>query len=210
MLGSGGHCRVIIDAILSGKRFEIAGLTDVNKRKGEIIFGMPVLGNDSVLGSCFRKGIKNCFIAVGGIGNPDLRISLFNKVKKIGFKLPNVIHPCSVVSESSKLGEGNYIGPGAIINAGVRIGSNCIINTGAIIEHDCRIADFAHIASGAALSGGVSIKRCSHIGTGASIIQSVKVGKNCIIGAGSVVLKDVADNAIAYGNPLVKVRNNVR
>ena len=37
----------------------------------------------------------------------------------------------------------------------------------------------------------------------ATVIGGVKIGNNVIIGAGSVVTKDIPDNYIAYGNPMI-------
>lgn len=37
----------------------------------------------------------------------------------------------------------------------------------------------------------------------ATVIGGVKIGNNVIIGAGSVVTKDILDNYIAYGSPMI-------
>lgn len=208
LIGGGGHCKVVIDAIALGKKYKVSGIIDVDKKKGQELLGIPIIGNDSCLGGYFQKGIKNCFITAGSIGDPALRIKLYNLASKIGFEIPNIIHPASLISRFIEFGQGNYIAPGAIINAGARIGNGCIINTRATIDHDCTIDDFVHIAPGATLSGGVHIQRCTHVGTGSSIIHGVKVGENSIIGAGSVVTKNIRNNTVAYGNPCKERRKN--
>ncbi|MDD5530152.1 MAG: acetyltransferase [bacterium] len=209
LIGGGGHCKVVIDAILLGEKYKIVGILDVPEKVGEKVLGFPVIGSDNELESYFKKGIKFCFITLGSIGNPNLRKKILNKAKKIGFNFPNVIHPCSVVSKFANIGQGNYIAPGVVINAGVAIGNNCIINTGSIIDHDCKIGDFVHIAPGVMMSGGVEINHYSHIGTGTSIIQYIKVGENTIIGAGSVVVKNIPSNVVAYGNPCKVVSDKI-
>jgi sugar O-acyltransferase (sialic acid O-acetyltransferase NeuD family) len=208
LIGGGGHCKVVIDAILLGKKYKIIGIIDVNEKIGQKILGVPIIGGDSSLGRYFQKGIKNCFIAAGSIGAPSLRIKLYHLVSKIGFEIPNIIHPASLISKFAEFGQGNYVAPGVSINAGAKIGNGCIINTKAAIDHDCVIDDFAHIAPGVTLSGGVHIERCAHIGTGSSIMQGVIVGKNSIIGAGSVVIHDIKDGTVAYGNPCKERRKN--
>ncbi|MDD5131501.1 MAG: acetyltransferase [bacterium] len=208
LLGSGGHCRVIIDLLLQLRKYEIAGLIDLKKRKGSEIFGFPVIGTDIDLSRLFRSGIKYCFIAVGSIGDPSVRVKLFKKASELGYIFPNLISPEAVVSRLASFGAGNYIAPGVIINAGARIRQHCIINTGAIVEHDCQIGDFAHLSPGAVLSGGVSVGNYSHIGSGTVVIQNVKIGNHTVIGAGSVVTKNVGSHIVAWGNPCKKRKDN--
>ena len=208
LVGGGGLCKVIIDTLFLENNYKIVGIIDLKEKIGKKVFELSIVGDDSDLENYFNKDIKYSFITAGSIGNPSLRIKLFNKAKHIGFNFPNVSHQSAVVSKFVKFGEGNFIAPGAIVNAGVRIGNNCIINTGAIIDHDCKIDDFVHIAPGVVISGGVEIDKYSHIGTGSSIIQYMKIGKNTIIGAGSNVISDIRDNVIAYGNPCKEIRKN--
>jgi len=208
LIGGGGHCKVVIDAILLKKEFEIVGIIDLKEKVGKKVLGIPIIGVDNDLEKYFQMKIKACFITVGTIGDASLRIKLFNKARKIGFRFFNVIHPNSTVSKFARLGEGNYIAALAVINAGTIVGDNCIINTGAVIEHDCFIDDFVHIAPGAMVSGGTTIGKCTHIGVGSSVVQSVKIGRNSIIGAGSVVVDNIPDHVVAYGNPCRVVSQN--
>lgn len=208
LVGVGGHCGVILDLLLSRKEYEISGIIDLKERLGDNIFGIPVIGTDADLPRVFRSGVKYCFISVGSIGNPALRIKLYGLAKKTGFILPNLISSNALISSRISLGEGNYIAPGVIINAGVQIGSNCIINTGAIVEHDCRIGDFVHLSPGSVLSGKVSIGDYSHIGAGSVVIQNVKIAEKAVIGAGSVVTRNIPKDVVAYGNPCKERKRN--
>lgn len=208
LIGSGGHCKVVLDLLLRVREYEIAGLIDLRERLGTKVFGFPVIGTDADLTRLFRSGIKHCFISIGSIGDPRLRVNLYGLAKNTGFEFPNLISPDALVSSRVILGGGNYIAPGVVINAQTRIGNNCILNTGALIEHDCKIGDFVHISPGAVLSGGVNIGDYSHIGTGSIIIQNVKIGGKTIIGAGSVVMKDVRKGKVAYGNPCKERKSN--
>lgn len=208
LIGGGGHCKVVIDAISLEKKYKTIGIIDLKDKIGTKVLDVPIVGTDSDIEEFLKKGIKNYFIAVGTIGNPDLKIKIFNLFKKRDVNFPNIIHPAALVSKSAQLGEGNYIAAGAIINAGTKIGNHCIINTGAIIDHDCKIGDFVHISPGVAMSGGVVIGKYTHVGTGCSIKQYLEIGKNSIIGVGSVVVDNIEKNVIAYGNPCRKIRKN--
>jgi len=208
LIGGGGHCRVVLDALLQRKEFEIAGIVDKNIKAGSTISGIPVIGDDRVLYNYFRKGIRYAFISLGSTGKTGLRLKLFDLSRRIGFKFPNIVHPTATISGSVKIGMGCYIGAGAIINCGVKVGDNCIINTGAIIEHGCTIGSSVHIAPGVMLGGKVKIGKGSHVGTGSSVLQCLKIGANSIIGIGSVVIKDVEDEVVACGNPCKKIKDN--
>jgi sugar O-acyltransferase (sialic acid O-acetyltransferase NeuD family) len=201
LIGAGGHCRVVLDLLLQSKEYRVAGLVDVKAGVGQNVLGIPVIGTDQDLPKLFKKGIKHCFIAVGSVGDPAVRIKLAVLARKTGFLFPNLIHPTAVMSSRVRLGQGNYIAPGVIINAGADIGDHCIINTGVILDHDCKLGDFVHVAPGSVLSGGVIIGNNSHIGTGATVVQEVKIGANTVIGVGSVVTKNIPSGVIAYGSP---------
>ncbi|MFH1395321.1 MAG: acetyltransferase [Candidatus Omnitrophota bacterium] len=193
IIGGGGHAKVIIDAVLAGDEYDIHGIIDQKLEKGTKVLGVPVLGADSILPELFGEGIKNAFIGVGSIGNCDVRRTICEKLKNIGFNLPVIIHPKAVVAKDVEIEEGTFVAASATINPGTKIGKNVIINTSSSIDHDCRIGDFVHIAPGAILCGTVSVGEGTHVGIGANIIQSVKIGKNCFIPASRMVKADWVD-----------------
>ncbi len=207
LIGAGGHCKVILDLLLKSKEFDVIGIIDLKECIGSNIFGVPIIGTDLDLPKFYKNGVKYCFISVGSVGDPNLRVKLYGLARKSGFKFPNLIHPSALVSPRATLGDGNYIAPGVVINAGTQIGNNCILNTGAIIEHDCKLGDFVHISPGSVLSGGVCVGNNSHIGIGSLVIQNLKIGEKTIIGAGSVITKNIRSGVIAYGNPCKERRN---
>ncbi len=208
LVGAGGHCKAVIDAILKNQQYNIIGITDNEEKIGESVLGIPVIGTDSELERYHKEGIMTCVITVGSTGNPATRIRLFYMTKELGYHFPNIIHPGAHVSPHVIMGEGNFIASGAQIGPEVKIGDGCIINTASIVEHDCAIGNFVHIAPGVTLSGGVEVGRGSHIGTGSSSLQGIKIGENTIIGLGSVVVSGIGDNVIAYGNPCREIRKN--
>ncbi len=200
---------MVLDVLLSSKNYEVAGIVDLKDRVGSKVLGIPVIGTDLELPRFFKSGIKNCFITVGSVGNPRLRVHLYQMAQKIGFTFPNVISPKALVSSFAILGQGNYIAPGVIINAGSKIGNNCIINTSAIVEHDCTIGDFVHLSPGSILSGDVIVGDHAHIGSGGVVIQNLAIGPKAVVGAGSVVTKNIRKNMVAYGNPCKERKKNV-
>ncbi len=88
LVGGGGHCKVVIDAIFLKKEYEIEGIVDLKKKIGRKVLGVPIIGADNDLEKYFQKKIKSCFIAIGAIGDSGLRVKLFNKAKKLDLNFP--------------------------------------------------------------------------------------------------------------------------
>lgn len=208
LIGGGGHCNSIIDVIENSyeNHFSEIAIIDIPEKVDTYNHEYRYIGSDDDLEDLRKIGFTHAFISLGGIGNFDKRIKIYNKLKNIGFIIPNIISKSSISSKRLVIGEGNFIGKGVIINSGVVIGNNTIINTGAILEHDCKVNDFVHISPGTVLSGNVTIGFGSHIGTNTTIIQNIIIEENVIIGAGSVVVRDIQKNTMAYGVPCKKVK----
>ena len=206
LVGGGGHCKSVLDSLLEINEFSKIGIIDIKENMRKEILEVLVIGCDDDLPRLFTDGYKYAFVTVGSIGNPKLRIRLFNKLNEIGFEIPNIVDPSAVVSRHVKMETGIFVGKNVVINAGSTIHKGSIINTGAIIEHDCLVGEFAHIAPGSVLSGEVQIGENTHIGANSVIKQQLRIGADSIIGMGSVVTKNIKDNIIAYGNPCKEVR----
>lgn len=208
LIGGGGHGESIIDTIRGLETYSIAGILDPGKKAGTDVLGIKVIGSDQDLTYFFNMGIRNAVIAVGSMGNPGPRQKLYQLCRNIGYELPNIIDKSAILSETLKMGEGNFIGKGVLINTGVTIGNGTIINTGAILEHGCRIEDFVHIAPGCVLCGNVQVKANAHIGAHSTLLQGVSIGNGTMIGAGSLVLKNISSKKLAYGSPAKEVASH--
>lgn len=195
ILGSGGHCKVIVDILLENNEYEVAGLIDFTETN---IWGIKTIGTDSDLKQLYGDGIKNAFIA---IGNNEIRAQLYKELDEIGFNVINIISKKSVISKYVSMGQGNVIMPGAIINAGTNIGNCCIVNTNSHIDHDCNIGDFTHIAPGAGLCGNVKIGKRCFVCTGANIIDNITIIDDVVVGAGAAVIKDLKTKGVVVGVP---------
>ncbi|MGB4660453.1 MAG: acetyltransferase [Mobilitalea sp.] len=159
------------------------------------------IGTEDMLSSFFEEGYHYAFVALGSIGDPSVRHTIYQKVKNLGFILPNIIDPSSVISKFAELGEGIFVGKNVVINAAAKIGNCAIINTGSIIEHDCEIGEYVHVSPGCTICGSVKVEADTHVGAGSVIKQGIHIGEDTMIGMGSIVLSDIGDHATAYGNP---------
>lgn len=205
LLGGGGHARVVIDLIRISGIYEIIGILDSQLEVGSSVSGISILGNDTLLSELYTKGIRNACIAIGSVKDNSRRKILYEKVKQVGFSVPSLLHPQSIVSKyNTKIHEGVQIMAGAIVQTCCSIGENTIVNTGAVIEHDCVVGNHVQISPGAVISGGCAISNSAFVGTGATVIQGIKIGKNSVVAAGSVVIDDVADGKTVMGVPARK------
>tara|TARA_B110000858_G_scaffold120866_1_gene137950 strand:+ start:4667 stop:5266 length:600 start_codon:yes stop_codon:yes gene_type:complete len=191
IVGSGGHAKSCIDIISNQDLYEISGIVDNDV--GSKILGQTIIGNDDDLEVIFKK-FKNAVIGIGQIEDNSARINIYNKLKKIGFKLPTIISKTAYVSKYANIGEATFIMQGVILGPDSIIGKNCIINTFVSIEHGAFIGDNTHISTGTLVNGDVSIGSDSFIGSGTVIKNGINIGRNCFIKMGSIVDQDIADN----------------
>lgn len=198
VIGAGGHAKVVIDT-LQAEHSEVLGFTNTSSVINSIL-NVPYLGTDDFIEKQDPKNIL-LLIAIGSVKSSNIRSSVFQKWKALGFHFKSLIHPSAIISKYADLGEGTQVMMGSLIQPGVTVKENCIINTGSSIDHDCYIGEHCHIAPRVTLSGGVNISSNCHIGAGATIVQGINIGSNVTIGAGSVVIKDVVSNSTVFGVP---------
>ncbi len=194
LIGGGGHCKSVLDAVKRMGFFDEIVITDSNMPSDTIVMGCKVVGTDDELSRLFDDGFHNAFITVGSIKSTALRRKLAQKAISIGFTFPNIIDPSALISREVLLGSGIYVGKNVVLNAGCRISDHAIINTASIIEHDCDIGEFTHIAVGCVICGGCSIKNDVFIGANTTIIQNISIGSQMVIGAGEIVKSCMTKN----------------
>jgi len=198
LVGAGGHAKACIDVIEAEKKHSIYGLVEKSFIDNQEILGYKVLGSDDDLENIFEE-VGFALVTVGQIKSPTVRISLFEKLKSIGFNLPVIAPPAAHISKHSSIGEGTIIMHGAVVNASSSIGKNCIINNKALVEHDVKIQDHCHIATGAIINGDVTIGRGTFIGSGAVIYNGISIGDNCVVAAGLTIKRSIKNNSVISG-----------
>lgn len=135
------------------------------------------------------------------VGEPQIRETLYNKVKDAGYKLGNVIHPYARVSTTAVLGNGIVLHAGVVINANAVIKDNVIIQEQACIGHDTVIKMHCYLAACVTFGGSTEVGERAYIGISAAVRDHIKIGTNTIVGMGSIVVKDIPDSVVVMGNP---------
>jgi UDP-perosamine 4-acetyltransferase len=201
-LGAGGHAKVVLETLAAAGGYEVVGLLDPDPAlNGSTVHGVPVLGDDELLGAQYDAGVSHAFIGLGGSSDTTPRRRLYELARSRGFDVVSAVHPLAVVSRSARIGAGATVFAAAVVNADALLGEDVIVNTGAIVEHDCRLGDHVHVASGARLASGVVVGDGAHVGLGASVIQGVRIGEGSVVGAGAVVVRDVEPGVVVAGVP---------
>ncbi|MEW6181620.1 MAG: NeuD/PglB/VioB family sugar acetyltransferase [Bacillota bacterium] len=200
IIGAGGHAAMVTDIILKAGKYSLAGYTAPGSPPPASRLRFRYLGNDDVLPTLRRQGVKMAALGVGGVGDNKPRRRMYEHIHSLGFSFPPLIHPSAVVADDLTV-EGLIIAPGAVVNPRVELGVNTIINSAAVVEHNCVVGEHVHVAPGAVLCGGVRVGGLAHVGAGAVVIQGVALGEGAVVGAGAVVLHDVNPWTVVAGNP---------
>ena len=195
--GAGGHARVIIDVIREGRRdLKIVGIVDDGEDRPDEVQGVPVLGSAEMLPELRERGVKMAALGVGAVTHNALRAELYERLVRLGFQMPGLIHPRAMVEPSALVGRGAQIFAGAVVGSNVELGENVIVNSNAVVSHDCRLDDHVHLTPGALLAGNVQVGARSVIGMGVTIYLGVRVGADVVVANGNHILQDVEDAVI--------------
>jgi len=194
IVGAGGHCKVVIDALLqSGECFELSVYDSDLKKAGTSVLGVVVeeLQDLSLLDA-------DVFVA---IGNNSFREEIICSLQECGKNLATIIHKDAVVAQSATIGAGSFVAALAVISASANLGIGVIVNHRAIVDHDCRVGNYSHIAPQVTLGGAVQIGDRVLVGASATVLPSKQIESDSIVGAGSVVTSNVTVGTTVVGNP---------
>lgn len=194
--GAGGHGRSLAALIWELDRYEIFGFLDDGYAPGDQVFGLPILGGGGDLPALAQDGLRLAVNGVGGIGDLDSRLSVYQQLQGAGFHVPTVAHPTAWIEDSAQLAEGCQVFSFAYIGTEVQIGFGCIINTGVIVSHNVTLQPYVNLSPGATLAGGVIVGERALIGMRATVNLNVRVGKGARIGNGATIKADVPDGGV--------------
>lgn len=194
-IGSGGHFKVVLDALLLGSTTYQISLFDSNEeRAGEEVCGLIVDSNPKSL--LEFEGMIHV-----AIGNNEARERIYQSLN--GISALTIKHPQAVIAHSSQIGNGSFIAALAILGPHCSVGEGSIINHGAIVDHDVHIGAYSHVAPNSTLGGNVHLGKGVLVGAGAVVLPGLKLGEGSIIAAGAVVVKDVKPYTTVKGVPAV-------
>jgi sugar O-acyltransferase (sialic acid O-acetyltransferase NeuD family) len=156
---------------------------------------VPVIGTVSDYQPC-ETDVFLC-----GVGVPELRRILSEKLRSRGAQFATLIHPTAVVAAGAEVGLGVIVCPFSVISVDVQIGEGTAIYYHSSVDHDAVIGPWTQVSAHCDITGGASVGAEVFIGSHASILPRVKVGDRAVIGAGAIVTGDVPDNMTVVGVP---------
>lgn len=199
IIGAGQTGRLVAEIASRVRGLECVGFLDRNRElHGKRFFNLSVLGGEEMLEDYVGR-VEGALPVIGDLRD---RLEMFEKCKRLGFRLVNVIEPSVNMASDIKLGEGVVISCGAILLTAVEVHDYVFVGTGVNILHDTVIGSNCVIGGGSTIGASVTVGRNVSFGVGVQVASGRKIiGDNASIGAGSVVLKDVPAHVIVLGNP---------
>lgn len=201
--GFGREVKTLIDDINKlNKKFELIGFYDDNLPKDSIVNGIRVLGTISEINTISEK-----INIVFAIGDPKIKLKIFNTIDNQNINYPILIHPSVIMSNDFiTIGKGSIICAGTILTCNIEIGNFVILNLLCTVGHDSKIGDFSSFMPAVNISGEVFVEQKVYVGTGVKIINQLVIGENSVVGAGAVVSRDLPKNCTAVGIPAKPIK----
>ena len=208
--GGGGHAKSIIDLIRAEGKWNILGIVDDHLEPGSNILGVSVLGSGDMLPDLRQAGIVYAVNAVGGIGDVDARVAVFDRLRSNGFILPSVFHPHAFIEPTAHVAEGCHLLYGVYVGSDSRVGFGCLLNSGVILSHDCVLEDYVNLSPGAILAGSVTIGEQAQVGMGVTINLGLHIGAGARVGNSAVIKADVPDHALVHAGEIWPNPSHIR
>lgn len=204
ILGASGLGKAALD-LFKSNHVEVYGfLDDDPKLHGTEIGELSVLG--SIEDNQYLDIIGDRCDAFVAIDESSYRKTVIEMLIERRKSMPvTAIHQQAYVSDTTVLGQGNFINSGVILGSHAEIGNHCILHARALIDFDVKINDFVQVGAGSIINSAAIIEEGVFIGSGVTIVSGVKIAKGARVGAGSVVIKDVGEGETVFGNPAQKV-----
>ncbi len=191
LYGGGGHGKTLIELVRAAGMYHWVGVIDDSRPVGSEVLGVPVLGGADMLPRLFEQGVRLAVNGVGGIGNPAVRLRVFETLAQAGFNCPAVVHPTAWIEQSTVLEGGVQVLAQSYVSSASRIGFGSVLNAGVIVSHDCQIGQCVNLSPGATLAGNVRVEDLAQIGMRATINLDITIGTGARVGNGATVKADV-------------------
>ncbi len=204
--GAGGHSKTIIDLLRSLGNYQLVGIVDDGVPAGTQVLGVPVLGGAEQLPHLFAQGVQQAVNAVGGIGNVDVRLRVFERLQTAGFSFPTLIHPSAVIEPTVTLEEGVQVLALSYISSDSHIGFGTLINAGCIVSHDARLGRVVNLSPGVRLAGRVTVEDEAQLGMGVTVNLDLTIGRRARVGNGATVKANVPAGGVVWAGTIWPMR----
>lgn len=202
IIGAKGHAKEIFEIFKESELSEaLYFFDDINKDKTKTLFNCRILKNLIEVESIFSNNKKFCL----GIGKPQLRSLLAEKLINQGGIMESVISQRALVAQSSVIESGVNLMPFSAVYNCTKIGKGALINSFASVHHDCIVGDFTEVSPGSRVLGRSKIGAFCSLGANSVVLPKIEICDNVTIGAGAVVTKSISHEGTYVGIPAKKI-----
>jgi sugar O-acyltransferase (sialic acid O-acetyltransferase NeuD family) len=201
VIGGSDQGRQVIDAIVARGFHTAVGVLDRALPRGELVAGVPVLGNDDDLALCATEVGADHFVVA--IGDNAARGAVLQRALAAvpTLQAATIVHPSAVIGHDATVGSGAILLAGCVVGNGTHVGRGALLGIRSSIDHDGQLGDYASLGPGTTTGGTVRIGATTAIGLGANVIHGISIGDDTVVGAGALVLEDLPSRVVAYGVP---------
>lgn len=194
--GAGGHALEVFDVLLTlgYSADQICFYEDYSDTLK--LNNCRVLKNTDELKKQFETSRNFCL----GVGNPILRLKMYDLMIKSGGLHNPIVSPSAVISNYS-INKGADVMPQCFISSQTILGKGSLINTRANLHHGVVIDKFTELAPSVVLLGKVKVGCKCSIGANATVLPRVIIKDEVVVGAGAVVIGDIESKRLVKGVP---------
>lgn len=149
--------------------------------------------------------IADSDLFVIGVGQPQLRQAIFDRMKARDAKFFTLVHPLAEVSPAARIGEANIFQRNSTVFCDAVVGNANYFNGAANASHDAVVGDCNFLGPFSLLLGNVRIGSRNLVGTHCTVLPNTIMGDDNILAPGSVLYKGCGNNCRMLGNPALKV-----
>jgi sugar O-acyltransferase (sialic acid O-acetyltransferase NeuD family) len=203
VVGAGGHAEEVAWSLREhergrGETPELFFFDDA-RAAGPLASGLGTLVGP--LEAIADHGDRRSALLVLGVGLPQLKKRLTERLAGTGIAWATVVHPRATIGPNVELGAGSYVAAGAIVTVNVRLAAFTTVNMHAQVAHDGVVGAFATLHPNAHVAGNVRIGEGAELGTSAAVIPGLTIGPWAVLGAGAVAVESLEGGRTYVGVP---------
>ena len=146
--------------------------------------------------------------AVIAVGEPKIRMKLYDKLIQNNVELINLFDPTAIISDQAIINKGVIIGEFTSIHSGVIVEDNVLIQPFCCIGHDIHLGKHTVVSTTANIGGGSFIGSNVFLGMNCVIKQNINIQNDVIVAMGAVVFNNVESGMVVIGNPARVTKGN--
>jgi len=205
IVGAGGFGRETIDVVQAVNAaaptsiWELTGVvddspSDLNLARLEAL-SVPYLGTLDRLAD-----FSHVAVAIG-VGSPQARATIANRIDMWDLRTPDLVHPSAVVGSQFSSQGGLIACAHVSVGTNVTVGRHVHLNPDAVIGHDTSVGSFVSVNPSATISGDCTVEDGVLIGVAGVILNRLTVRAHSTIGGSACVVQDVPEGATVKGVP---------